>query len=806
MLVLHGPAGGGKSTLARQLADFLGEDRRRPMRRLAIGRRPARPIHLMLRTLLAVGVAHDRLRTALLAEGEDWTGQVGAACREGLRADAPAVVVLEDVPPGTRGQYLVRAVAEMLEYTECVLIATTGTDTAPAAGDPDVLWHRVAPEPGEARAPGFEERRALLPGPEAALLDIFALWERTEFPLDTWLPVKGLTASERRDMIERLHRKGFLRKVRPGWYELRPVVRDELVGTAPDPEVRGVSALFDARLAQRLLDEPRVLGDTAEHWVELALRLLRSDQPHAPLFLNWLASGLAGEGALIPLLMLKAGLEHHTGGWDALTVPLAAAARQAGLPVAAAEALTAAARRTPGAAVAGRTRPEAAVLGELALTQHHLGRLREAEDTLDRLPAGVPDGWALHVRAAIRTDRGRLREVGRLLRLAIETHQVHGDRRGEAWAVFHYGRLRLTRGDLEEARKRLDTAWHTFQDVGDVVGAAWAATELCRVALLHNGPEPDVLRELEAAPAAHREHGDARGEAWATLWSGVAYADAGDPRAEAVLERALRLFLLLPDRLGAAWAWHHRAALAGATATLRDALSAFTDADCVPGVAWTLLQAPVQAGSLRPPADTLLSEAGDRFEAIGDLAGELWVAAVRHWSDAGASARAVQALGRCYPGHVLADVDWRGPRDGIPHAVRHLILGAGTYPFHEEAPQPAAHIRLTLLDDAPVPDTAARIALRVEPAPGTDAPLPRLTARATPLTRADIDPPHSVPVHDTALFLLTPHAPGRHRVRFTIEDAVSLTVLQQVETDIDVTGPTGVARLAAPQAEPARRA
>ncbi|XES00778.1 hypothetical protein HEP87_60840 [Streptomyces sp. S1D4-11] len=54
-----------------------------------------------------------------------------------------------------------------------------------------------------------------------------------------------------------------------------------------------------------------------------------------------------------------------------------------------------------------------------------------------------------------------------------------------------------------------------------------------------------------------------------------------------------------------------------------------------------------------------------------------------------------------------------------------------------------AHVRLTLLDDVPVPDVPARIALQVVPGPGhpwSTAPLPPLTARAASLGHAEIDP------------------------------------------------------------------
>ena len=65
IVVLHGPPGAGKTSLARQLADEPGAARRLSVHRLALGERPADPERLILRLLLAAAVPRSTLNTAL---------------------------------------------------------------------------------------------------------------------------------------------------------------------------------------------------------------------------------------------------------------------------------------------------------------------------------------------------------------------------------------------------------------------------------------------------------------------------------------------------------------------------------------------------------------------------------------------------------------------------------------------------------------------------------------------------------------------------------------------------------------------
>ncbi|MER5341798.1 tetratricopeptide repeat protein [Streptomyces mirabilis] len=411
------------------------------------------------------------------------------------------------------------------------------------------------------------------------------------------------------------------------------------------------------------------------------------------------------------------------------------------------------------------------------------------------------DGWALLARAAVHCDRGDPRAAGPLLRRAVEAHQVAGDRRGEAWAVFLYGRMCRLRGRPEDARRLLQAARETFRAVGEAPGEAWAAVELARLATRSGSPDPDALAE---ARRLHERAGDRRGAAWAHLWWTVARADEpGFPWQEEFASVQGR-FHEVSDRLGTAWTLHHHAlTLARTDGTDRTderrreadrlfegALALFEEADCPHGRAWTMLEY-----ALRSPAHRFLNgewaaEIRHVFHGIGDEAGEAWV----DLAEAGPSpgGEPPYELACRYPTALLDTLGWteageplipRAARDTQPEPRPGFPVGGRDRPDDSRA-----HVRLTLLDDAPVPDVPARIALEVVPGPGhpwSTAPLPPLTARATSLGHAEIHPAHGVPT-DGAEFRFTPHRPGSHRLRFTVEDPATGTVLQQVEAEIDV--------------------
>ncbi|MCX4436240.1 tetratricopeptide repeat protein [Streptomyces mirabilis] len=435
------------------------------------------------------------------------------------------------------------------------------------------------------------------------------------------------------------------------------------------------------------------------------------------------------------------------------------------------------------------------------------------------------DGWALLARAAVHCDRGDPRAAGPLLRRAVEAHQVAGDRRGEAWAVFLYGRMCRLRGRPEDARRLLQAARETFRAVGEAPGEAWAAVELARLATRSGSPDPDALAE---ARRLHERAGDRRGAAWAHLWWTVARADEpGFPWQEEFASVQGR-FHEVSDRLGTAWTLHHHAlTLARTDGTDRTdrtderrreadrlfegALALFEEADCPHGRAWTMLEY-----ALRSPAHRFLNgewaaEIRHVFHGIGDEAGEAWV----DLAEAGPSpgGEPPYELACRYPTALLDTLGWTDAGEPvIPRAARDTQpepRPGFPRPGDRDRPDDSrAHVRLTLLDDAPVPDVPARIALEVVPGPGhpwSTAPLPPLTARATSLGHAEIHPAHGVPT-DGAEFRFTPHRPGSHRLRFTVEDPATGTVLQQVEAEIDVVpSDPGPRRPTAPAPRPSAR-
>lgn len=140
---------------------------------------------------------------------------------------------------------------------------------------------------------------------------------------------------------------------------------------------------------------------------------------------------------------------------------------------------------------------------------------------------------------------------------------------------------------------------------------------------------------------------------------------------------------------------------------------------------------------------------------------------------------------------------------------RFNALWQETEPVEPEPPPrvlPAGcRLGLTLLDDPPVPHAPARIQVRVQPEPGhpwaePGADRPSLTAVAIPLTPALIEPvsvalrPCRPDDEGAADIVFTPERAGMHRIRVTVHDMATDTVLQQVEASVPVAGTPGEPR------------
>lgn len=122
---------------------------------------------------------------------------------------------------------------------------------------------------------------------------------------------------------------------------------------------------------------------------------------------------------------------------------------------------------------------------------------------------------------------------------------------------------------------------------------------------------------------------------------------------------------------------------------------------------------------------------------------------------------------------------------------------------------PGCRVVLTLLDDdAPAVDRPIRIALRLHADPGhpwavaDDRRRPTLEVVATALGAATVEPARVLYDHVTdAEFILLARRAGRHVVRFTLYEHPSGTALQQVETELTVTGAAQNAEVLVPAPE-----
>ncbi|MFG3286981.1 hypothetical protein [Streptomyces sp. NPDC048111] len=458
----------------------------------------------------------------------------------------------------------------------------------------------------------------------------------------------------------------------------------------------------------------------------------------------------------------------------------------------------------------GTLSAEAARRLRRASSAHEAGELRAALQELGPDPAQDPEAWAATetLRAQILSDQGRAAAADHAFTAAAELHGDLKRDRPRAWTTLHHAGLLLRTGRPRAARAAAERAGAVFRAIGDLRGLAWCATVLGRARLATENSAVGLV-ELRAAKALHERSGDLRGLAWTRYHLALGLADR-DSQTEAVgeLTAALDLFEALPDRFGTAWSMHQLALLerdsGEAPGLLRDAAEHFRWIDCPHGLAWTELA--LAGHPTVSPYHELgkaqkaghLHEARALFATLGDEHGELWARFCLHLLDGdGDGVDAVLAelaqeeFGACEDARLLQTHRRRGRRSpswhfDVPRRARDTIRAVP----QEEAPQ-ACRVRLTLLDGPPT-----RILLRVEA--GRDHPWATASGRpvwlravATPLTPADAEPavclvrPSPLAAHG-AEFTVTGHRPGLHRLRFTLTDDRTGTVLQQVETEFDL--------------------
>ncbi|WP_406332546.1 AAA family ATPase [Streptomyces sp. NBC_00203] len=837
-LVVTGEPGMGKSAFLGVLARQLAEERGLPVHRVRVADFGLRSDVTLLRLLGACGEAGSRALAEVVGHVPAMVpNAVVHVCRQLFLAH-PAVVVVDGVPTGTAADRLladlVSAFSRTLSFllvgsadarppqgaqvalchlrpldradASALILETAGSRGPTAVAElPEELVEAASGNPLLARVVGAQLAAAMesgrlptvfrLPAPtwmsdEArGLLDSLAALGAEELPADLVHTLGDRPATAVRELCryELLHPTG------EGTLRLHPLIRSLVVRDWSDAELDGRAADAAQALVDAAEENPAAFGDHPAAFVGLVDRAIVANE-----FVDPLADQLAQRGRLAELLVLRQVLWARTGEVT-LEVPLAVATRESGQPELA-------------AALLGAHAPEGDALLEQAVTACQRGLLAEADHHLSTLPSGRgADAWTLLTRATVHCDRGDLRAAGPLLRRAVEAHQVAGDRRGEAWTVFQYGRLCLLRGEVEDAEKLLYSAREAFHAVGEARGVAWAGTELGRLSLQLGLTGPEDL--VEEARFLHEAEGDRRGAAWADLWWVLAKVDRFGSTWKNLFPAVTQHFRDVSDRLGQAWALHHHAlTLARETGTdegrneadllFDEATQLFEAADCPHGRAWTLLERALHDPSHRFLNHRWAGDVRDSFRVIGDEAGEAWVDLAE---SAIGTAPPYELARRCPPA-LLDAVEWTEDGDLlIPRAARYTQPEPRPGTYHPDAAR--SHVRLTLLDDIPAPDTASRIALKVVPGvhhPWSTGPLPPLTARAVPLTHADIEPLHAIST-EAAEFRFTPHRPGRHRIRFTLADQATGTVLQQVETEIDVIASSSpVPRMTAP--EPARRA
>ncbi|WOT40553.1 tetratricopeptide repeat protein [Streptomyces coeruleorubidus] len=641
-------------------------------------------------------------------------------------------------------------------------------------------------------------RKRLGPEPEGMLLRL-ARADLREFDEETirtvlLFPPPGEQLAE---LVASLCASGLMQRVRAGRFQVHPGVRALL----PPPRQLPIRwrALHDAahsRVRAALHGTGRPLsGETIEDWLELIQQMIRVPSVGSVHLAGTLARYLAEQNDPHRLFALRAIVANHVlpETESSIVVPIAMAARRVGQLDQAEHLLRTANRR------------EAAP--ELALVLRDSGRLLEAIAVLDEEHAErasvEEDPPALLARGAVRCDQGWHEEAERALSQAASRLAGRAARRDMAWARLEQGRCELLLGHLQSAENLIDAARETFRMLADERGVAWATTEYGRLHLLL-GPD-DALALLNEAEAMHRATEDARGMDWTDLCQELALNEPVSPDPPG-WHWPMRKN---PDRLLRAWRLHFAVARPDAQPDRLslEATSLFKAMGCPRGQAWSLLTEGLT--NLATGSDDWIAQALEQcaeaerlFQTIGDGTAKGWQQYVRLRHRIPQRLQDVLTPDR--PALKLPPW-WSQPSISedspytLPLLARLTILpvtAADSASDETAESDDACRVRLTLLDDSPTVQAAARILLQVEPGarhPWADlAKAPYLSAVALPLTRGTLVPHTallraSTQAEHGAQFLFRSERPGRHRMRFTIVDDASGTVLQQVETEVDLT-------------------
>ncbi|NGO08766.1 AAA family ATPase [Streptomyces sp. HC44] len=451
-------------------------------------------------------------------------------------------------------------------------------------------------------------------------------------------------------------------------------------------------------------------------------------------------------------------------------------------------------------------------------------------------------GW-LTVRGAALCDQGRPLEAVQVLEEAHTAHRGTGCTRGCGWAQLHHARACLLLGRAAEAEHLLGQAAEAFRSVGDVRGENWVATEKIRLLLLH-GREGDALDVARRALIAHERSEDIRGMGWTCHYLGLAHARRGSEEdARSALRFAGGHFRDCADELGSAWTRHRLAVLTsegGSVDELEAVATEFADLGCTLGQAWSLLEV-----ALRSPQvssfDDAVTLAEELFRDLGDLNGLTWANTLRDMRRRPTEYLVLESsssrLGSAYLSSCLwefgnsvnqrrpaiplrardlvavhRDHEEPEPEPELPPLVQHPWVGLPpALPASPRRNTPHCRVRITLLDDSPTTSATARLLLRVTPTQDhpwsahAEAGTPWLTATAVPLTPASVEPATALlrPAEQAAHggeFTFTAHRPGRHVIRFTVALERTGTVLQQVETELDILDGDHLRDLAGPRA------